>query len=151
MTRFFGADVLTTLKNYLTDNINIMLDTIRLERSDSELEDVNVVNIGYSERQYPECLISMDDSELEVDQLSMDIEDTPEEYPLDVIILLKDITASTYLRQEYYIECLQRLLHGYADSNISWIVVKNAIRTNMYTETKEILRVIGVSISVRIL
>lgn len=151
MARFFGADILTTLQTYLTAEIPVMLETIRLERSDSEIEDVKAVNIGYSERQYPECLISMDDSEVEVDHLSMDIQDTPEIYPLDVIILLKDITKKTYLYQEYYIECLERILHGYTDSDITWIVVNNAIRTNMYTEQKEMLRVVGVSISVRIL
>lgn len=151
MARKFGADLLTSIETLLKDNLQNMLDVIKVEREDSGIEDIRKINIGYMERQYPECLISLGNSDVDVETLSMDIMQTQEEYPAEVVIVLKDITAKSYLRQEYYIEALSRVLHGYTEDGIQWIVVTSAIRENMYTEQKEILRVVGVSLLIRIL
>jgi len=151
MARFFGADVLDLLSTLLTAQLPEMITMLQTERSDTGLEPVRKINTGYLERQFPECLISLEDSEIDVDAITMDIQSTPEIFPAEIVIVMKDITAKNYLRQEYYIEALTRILHGYHDSNISWIVVKNGIRANMYTPQNETLRVVGVSIDVRIL
>jgi hypothetical protein len=151
MSRIYGDEVLTILKGHLTDNLNVKLTEILTNKEDLDCPLVKKVNIGYSERQYPECLITLNDSEVDIDTLDMDIDQTPERYPVDIVIVLKDNTAKTYLRQEYYIKALQQILHGYSDPSVTWIVVTGSIRANMYTEQKETLRVVGVSIIVRTL
>jgi hypothetical protein len=151
MARFFGADVIARVQEVLVAEMPAMIALIQTERSDPEFKAPTKYNIGYLERQFPECLISMDNSEVEMSQISMDIGNTPEQYPAEVVVVSKDITDKAYLRQEYYIEALQRVLHGYNDEDITWIVVTGTIRANMYTEQKETLRVTGVSITARIL
>jgi hypothetical protein len=152
MARFFGSDIIYTLQTVLTAQLPAMITLLQTERADTGLEQIRKVNVGNLDRQFPECLISLGDSEVDVEHLSMDIQDTPETFDCDVVIITKDISSSkTYLRTENYVEALMRILHGYSDSNITWVVVVGGIRTNMYTESKEVLRVSGVKLSVRIL
>lgn len=150
-TRIYGDEVLSGIESLLNENLNTNLTEILTDREDLSCPLVKKVNIGYSERQYPECLISLEDSSVDLDTLDMDIDQTPEEYPVDVVIVLKDNTAKTYLRQEYYIKALQKTLHGFSSPMFSWIVVTGSIRANMYTEQKETLRIVGVSIIARTL
>jgi len=149
--RYFGADVLTILKTIATNSLNTTIALIQTERTDTGLELISKINVGKVERQYPECVINLQDSTLISEELNLDITDTPETYPAEVLILLRDNTDNISLRQEYYLEALQRIYHGYTDANVSWITVENCIRTAAYTEQKETLRVIGVSLSIRIL
>jgi len=151
MSRIYGDQVLTILGEVLKERLNVVLTEILTDKEDLDCPLVKKINIGYSERQYPECLITLNDSEVDVDTLDMDIDQTPEQYPVDIVIVLKDNTSKTYLRQEYYIKALQKSLHGYSDPSITWIVVTGSIRANMYTEQKETLRVVGVSIIVKTL
>lgn len=151
MSRAYGDDILNSVQDLLQDRLNTELTAILTDKEDLDCPTVKKVNIGYSERQYPECLITLNDSLVEPDTLDLDIDQTPEEYPVDVVIVLKDNTPKTYLRQEYYIKALQKTLHGFTDSNITWILVTGSIRANMYTEQKETLRIVGVSIIVRTL
>ena len=149
--RFFGADVITTLKKIATDELNAMLTTIQTERTDLGLELVRKINVGICERQYPECVIDLQDSTLISEELNLDILNTSESYPAEIKIVMKDNTDKIAFRMEYYIEALQRIYHGYSDANISWIEVVTGIRADAYTEQKETLKVAGVSIKVRIL
>jgi len=150
MSRFYGSDVITRLQKIGSDNLNNMLQTIMTERSYTGIELVSKFNIGICERQYPECVVNLKDSELDVDELNLDIEQTPEVFPAEIIIIMRDNTADIALRMEYYIEAMQRIFHGYKDVDISWISVKNSIRANGYTEQKETLKIIGIEVEVRI-
>lgn len=149
--RFFGADVLTTLKTIATSNLNDMLDTIATERSLADIEHVGKYNIGKLEMQLPECFILLGDSEVLIEELNLDIADTPETYPAEVLIAMRDNTDDIHLKQEYYAEALQRIYHGYHDTNISWIAVKDVIRADGYTKDKQTFKIIGVSLTIRIL
>jgi hypothetical protein len=149
--RFFGADVITSLKTIATSNLNTMIDLIKTERSDTGVESIKRIDSGNFQRQYPECMINLGDSLVESEELNLDISDTPEIYPVDVLIALAINSDKITLRQEYYIEALERIYHGYKDINISWISVMDCIRVNAYTEQNELLRVVGVKLSVRIL
>jgi hypothetical protein len=150
MARFYGADVSAKIKTILTASLNTTLATIKTARSDSGLEDVRVINIGIVDRNFPECVINLQDSELIVDELNLDIADTPEEFPAEVLILFKDNTVNTALRLEYYIEALQKIFHGYKDADISWIAVTGSIRADAYNEQRETFKIAGVNITVRI-
>lgn len=149
--RFFGADVAGELKTIATAELNTMLELIKTERADTGLELINRFNIGICERQFPELTINMQNSKLQVDELNLDITDTPEEYPAELIISFKDNTDKIALRVEYYIEALQRVFHGYKSSDISWIEVTETIRADAYTEKMETFKVAGIMINVRIL
>lgn len=150
MPRTYGVGILQTVQTLLETNLNSKITELGTKYSVTDMEQVLKVSVGFVERQYPECHISLDDSTIPGDQqLSMDIDQTYEDYPMDVVIILKDITNLTYVKQEIYIEALQRVLHGYSDSNITWILVTGGIRADMYTEKKEILRTVGVSLTIR--
>lgn len=150
--RYFGADILLSIKSYLETNLNTNIGLIDVESAPFEsLDQVISFRYGTTKKQYPECLILAKDSEVLSEELTMDIQDTPEVYPLDVMILLKDNTDDVFLKQEYYIKALQVTLHGFSDENISWILVKNCIRADAFTEQNEILKVVGVSLEIRIL
>jgi len=148
--RDFGADVLTTLKKIATDDLNNMIDIIKLERSDTGLENVLRINTGLIERQYPECFIKLGDSEVLSEEIGMDITNTGEIYPGEVMVLFKDNTDLLFLRMEYYIEALKRIFHGYHDDSISYIIVTGGIRADVYTEQKETLKGAGVSLKIRV-
>jgi hypothetical protein len=149
--RFFGADIITKIKDIAVADYNNILTTIKSERSDSGLELIRKFNTGICERQYPECVINLKDSSMIIEELDLDIYNTPEEFPIEILVAIRDNTDNIALRQEYYIEGLQRTFHGYHDTDISWITVESSIRAEAYTEQKETLRIIGVSINVRIL
>ena len=149
--RFFGADVITSLKTIATADLNTMIDLIKVERSDAGVESIKRIDSGNFQRQYPECMINLGDSLVESEELNLDIADTPEIYPVDVLIAMAINSDKITLRQEYYIEALERIYHGYKDLNISWVSVTDYIRVNAYTEQNEVLRVVGVKLSVRIL
>ena len=149
--RYFGADIITAVKTIATNNLNPMLEIIKVERGDTGLETIRKINVGIVERQYPECVINLQDSILVEEELTLDLLNTPEVFPVEVLIVMKDNTDLIALRVEYYIEALQRIFNGYTDSKISWISVKNSIRADAYTEQKETLKVAGILIDVRIL
>lgn len=148
--RYFGADILTLLKKIATDDLNNMIDTIKTERGDSGLEKIRKINTGICERQYPECVINLQDSTNVSSELNLTIDDTSEEYPAEILIVMKDNTEKIDLRMEYYIEALQRIFHGYADDSISWIEFTSGIRADAYTEQRETLKIAGIKINVRI-
>jgi hypothetical protein len=151
MSRIFGADVLDKVHARLTAELNIMIDTISEERSVSGLAHVKKINFGAFERQFPECLITIDNSEIDMESISSDIMQTSEEWPLEVVVVFKDVSTIPYHKQEYYIEALARVLNGYSDEDITWILVNGSVRVNMYTESKETFRVVGVTATVRTL
>ena len=96
MGRLYGADILTKIQTIATSGFESQLATIRSARSDAGVPAVTKFNIGYLERQYPEGLISMEDSSLDVNELSMDINNTSEEFPVELVIVLKDITGKIF-------------------------------------------------------
>lgn len=149
--RYYGADVLNLLKDIASDNLNDALDLIRTARADSGLLDVIKFSTGVIERQYPECLIKLQDSTNVSTELNLDIDNTSEEYPAEILVLMKDLTDKIDLRVEYYIEALQKIFHGYSDSNVSWIEFVTGIRADVYnSDQRETLKAAGIAVKVRI-
>lgn len=151
MDRIYGYDVLTALKNLLSANLNTQIGLIKAARGDAGVLNINKITTGYSERQYPECLISLQDSTPKNDDLNFDIDNTPEVFPVEVVVIFRDNTQNPYLRQEIYIEALQKTLQGYSSEQITWILLTGSIRAKAYTESKETLIVGGVSIDIKTL
>lgn len=150
--RYFGGDILSWIKTYLESNLNNMLDTISSERSlSTSIEHIISFEYGRTRRQYPECIILMKDSKTEIEELNIEIEDTPEDFPIDIMVLLKENSEGIYIDLEYYIEALQRIFHGYKDDYISWVIVTGSIRADAFNEQNEILKVVGVSLNIRVL
>lgn len=151
--RMFGADVLVKIQTILSSSLGTELTTIASERSIT-IPAVNNILIGNSERQFPECIITLGNSNVKNDEnLTMDIDKTPEEYPIEVVIVYKDLTQQPgthryddKIRQECYIEALQKVLHGYSDEDVDYMIVTSCIRDSAYTEQKEWLKVVGVAV-----
>ena len=149
--RYFGSDIISTLET-ISAGVNAMLVTIGTERSYTGIEQIKKINYGRFDRQFPEIVIMLKPSEVLSEELNLDIKDTPEIYPFEILVGMNDNTPDIFKRQEIYIEALQRVFHGYADTNISYIVVDESIRADVYEEgSKETFKIAGIGGKIRIL
>ena len=157
MSRIYGSDILAKvvsimeegrLFNDVVKNYSDILDEVALERG-FELEHLLSVSIDYMKNQYPEACIRLGDSEMIDEELSLDIDNTGEVYPVDVMVMLIDI-EEIYSKQECYIEALQKLFYGYTDDDITYIICERTIRGRAYNEQEQIFKVMGVSLKIRI-
>lgn len=158
MSRIYGPELLKKVKiileeGRLNDDGSITTYSNLLDEESAEtglnLEHLLAVSVDYMQGQYPEACIRFKNSKVETEELSLDIENTTEDYPIDICIMLID-NEDIYTKQEYYIKCLQKLFHGYQDEDIVYIVCTGCIRGTAYNEQEQIFKVMGVELEARI-
>lgn len=151
MARYYGYDVRNLIKTKLESDFNTMITTIRTERSDSTIPLVVNITIDKMKHQYPEIYIDITESELINDfELTSSIDLTPEIFMVEITAILKSQLDTIDVHADYYIEAMQRILHGYNDSNITWILTNKTIRTDVTDEKKQTYKVCGVVCEIRI-
>lgn len=146
---YFAADVLTAVYTKISSEINTMLATIRTERSDTTLPDVLNVTYGLPTGQLPEIVITMETTDQPDELLQDNITIDPQVYNLQIMLTSQGIDALFQLHMCYYLEALQRLLHGCQISGITWVRCKDSIIDNITAEN-EIYKFVGIKLEVRI-
>jgi hypothetical protein len=149
MTRYYSRDVLTFLVTYLTTNLNSTIQAINTTRTDTTPDVISFIYAN-SQNQFPECFVSIDDSEVEVIELGKSFDGSNETYNCSVIIGIKSNDTNLNLWVENYIEAIFKTLHGYSDNNISWIACKSSIRDEINIKEMQTFKVCGWKIEVRI-
>lgn len=149
--RFFGHDVKVALKTKLDADFNTMIDTIRTERADSTIPYVNNFTFTELTYNYPEgTIVFHDKTELQKEILSDNILIEPELYPVRITItIMTNINLVDYY-MDYYIEALERVLHGANISGFTWIRAENTEQNYFIDESTQTYRSGYVDFEVRI-
>ena len=141
MARFHGQDVRDKLVSLLTASMNTMLGTIDTERSQTT-PTPKVIGYKWLENQRPLILVDLEDSELIQDEeLTNDLDITPEIWKANINIQIKSMNADdlhNYI--ENYIEAIKRILNGYNDSNITWILITDTVRSELYQDKNQSMK-----------
>lgn len=151
MSRYFGKDVRTALKTKLDTEFNTKIDLIRTERSDITIPYVQNITIDKLKNQYPEITIDITESEVyNEEELTNDINLVPEIYTIEIIAIIKTQLDSIDNYADYYIEAMQRILHGYNTSNITWCLIIKTIRDDISDKQNQTYKACGIQAQVRI-
>jgi hypothetical protein len=160
--RFYGQDIrdkiIYILENGYTNKrgvavpkLSTMLATIDTERSQST-PTVAKITYDWGENQRPLVLVDLEDDEMIQDELLLDdIDNVPDIYACNLHIAIKsNNTSSIHNYVETYIESLKRIMQGYQDSNITWILITGTERSDLYMEKNQTLKFAVVTVEIRI-
>jgi hypothetical protein len=149
--RFFGYDVRNDIKTKLTSDFNLMIATIRTERSDTTIPDCLNFTIDNPINQYPEISIDITESQvLNEDELTSNVNLVPEVYTVEITAILKTQSTSIDNYADYYIEAMQRVLQGYNTSDITWLLIIKTNRDDIADRQNQTYKICGVTVEVRI-
>jgi hypothetical protein len=151
MARYFGADIITFLETILTSDLNTNITTINTSRSESA-PLVKGITSSYAHNYLPECFIDITGSTIEfaTEELNNDITRETELYTGEVVIAVKSNLEKLPTWCEIYVEALQKTLHGYEDTNITWIVCTGTVRESINTRENQTYKIAGVQIEIRV-
>ena len=149
MSRIYGQDIKDKLVSIATSDLNTMIDAIEVERSVSIPAVLNIVT-NYKNNQLPELFIELQDSVVEPETLSYDIDNLTEIYTASLMIGYKDNTNDRDDLAEYYIEALTRIFINYCDEDITWMFYLGSIRTEAIAVEGFTLKACGINLEIRI-
>jgi hypothetical protein len=153
MPRIWEHDVKEAVKVKLVAEFNAMIDTIRIERSDSTIPYAN--NITYTDLtyNYPEITIDIDgESDVDPDNelLCDNIDIEPEIYPVKIGCIIMSQSNSINYYADYYNEAFKRILHGCTLTGITWCRVKKTKQQELLDENMQSYKSCGCTLEIRI-
>lgn len=153
MSRLYAKDIISKIKAIAQNNINVYIDTIRTERSDSNIPYISsFISDGISLSQYPEMLIRLNDSEIITDEEFEDsIENIPEVFNFEIGVQLLSIDSKAQDYACYYLEAMLRLFHGCTkDTDLTWVRCNATVLDTLMNAQNEIYKIVAVKIEVRV-
>jgi hypothetical protein len=150
--RKFGKDVIDFVDTILKAELNTVITAIQTERTDTELALIRTFSVGTPTNQDPEVVYFLLDSDVSLEELTTDINDTAEIYQMEVDIQFQSNSTNIYNHMEYYIEALQRVLSGRKDDtkDITYCFVKKSKRGEYYNVSSQNFKVVAVELEIRV-
>lgn len=151
MARFFGTDIrdkiIDLLNNGGVDSQGNVIKTLKnqLIEIDSERSTATIapkkITYKWGDNQFPIVLVAPGKSELIQDELiTDDLNITPEIFNVGISAMIKSNSNEIHNYVENYIQAIQEILNGYEDSDITWILVTETDRGDLYQDKQQFMK-----------
>lgn len=149
--RATGQDVRDLFITQLTNNLSTMLGTIDTERTQTTQVPL-VITYGWTDNQYPAVFVDLNSSVISQENsiLTDEYEQTEETFSVEVSVVIHDSLTSIQNEVENYIEAFIRIMHGYSDNNIEWVVATDTRREDLYLREGQTMKMGMVTFEIRV-